>query len=281
MVQTRSWSPRLERRLRDLVARGRLPQRQLHVHGGVLDVVVALRDLVGGERGPAPRAVGNDLVALIEPAVVPDPPQRPPDRLDVVVVQRDVGVVEVEPEADPLGQPVPVLHVAEDGLPAALVELGDPIGLDLGLRGDAQLPLDLQLDGQAVTVPPRLARDVVAGHGPVARIDVLEDTGEDVVRAGPAVGGRRALVEAPERGALAALQGAGKGVALAPALEHSLLELGEGLLRVDGSESRHPAILRAARRRPIAPSPAGSPRRRRRSSSGGCGRPPRDGRPGR
>ena len=111
-----------------------------------------------GERRAAARAVGDDLVALVQPPVVPDLAQRPPDRLDVVVGERHVGVVEVDPEADPLGQPVPVLDVAEHRLAAALVELGDPVGLDLGLRGDPELLLDLELDRQAVAVPAGLAR---------------------------------------------------------------------------------------------------------------------------
>ena len=94
-------------------------QREAHVYGGVLDVLVAERDLVRGERGAAARAVGDDLVALVEALLVPEPAQRPPDRLDVVVVEGDVGVVEVDPEADPLGQPVPLLDVLEDRLAAA------------------------------------------------------------------------------------------------------------------------------------------------------------------
>ena len=95
-------------------------QREAHVYGGVLDVLVALRDLVRGERGAAARAVGDDLVALVEAVLVPELAQRPPDRLDVVVLEGDVGVVEVDPEADPLGQPVPLLDVLEDRLAAAL-----------------------------------------------------------------------------------------------------------------------------------------------------------------
>ncbi len=57
----------LQRRLRDPIAGRGLADRQLHVDGGVLDVVVAERDLVRGERGAAARAVGDDLVALVEP----------------------------------------------------------------------------------------------------------------------------------------------------------------------------------------------------------------------
>ena len=248
VVQTSSAVPVLERRRR-------LADRKPHVYGRVLDVLVALGDLVRGERRAAARAVGDDLVALVEAPVVPDLAQRPPDRLDVGVGERHVGVVEVDPEPDPLGEPVPFLDVAEHRLAAALVELGDPVGLDLGLRGDPQLPLDLQLDRQAVAVPAGLAGHPVAAHGLVAGVDVLEDARQDVVRAGLAVGGRRPLVEAPHRSVLALRQGAVEHVALAPALEDSLLELGEGLLRVHRAVGGHRRLIlpsggrRAERRR--------------------------------
>ena len=65
--------------------------------------------------------------------------------------------------------------------------------------------------------------------------------------AGAAVRGRRPLVEAPDGDALALGELAGEDVALAPALEHALLEGGEGLLGVDWGVLRHePPILRSA-----------------------------------
>jgi hypothetical protein len=168
---------RLEWRLRDRIARCRVEHRELHVDGWVLDVAIAEGDLVRGERGAVPRAVGHDLVVLIEATVVPDPPQRPPDRLDVGVGHRHVGVVEVDPEADSLGEAVPLLDVAEDRFAAALVELGDSVVLDLLLGGDPELALDLELDREPVRVPARFTRDPFAGHRPEPRIDVLEDAG--------------------------------------------------------------------------------------------------------
>ena len=98
------------------------------------------------------------------------------------------------------------------------------------LPREAELALDGELDRQAVAVPAGLARDVAALHGLEAREDVLEDPRLDVVGAGHAVGGRRALVEHP-------------GVAVA------------GLL--DRRGRRRPA--RARRRAPRAPSAAGRP----------------------
>ena len=227
-------------------------QREPDVDGRVLDVPVAQRHLVRGERGSAAGAVGHDLVALVEPLVVPEPAQRPPDRLDVVVVEGDVGVVEVDPEADPLGQPVPILDVLEDRLAAALVELGDPVLLDLPLGGDAELPLHLQLDRQPVAVPARLARHPVAAHRLVARVDVLEDAGEDVVGAGATVGGGRPLVEAPGRGALAVGERAVEDIALAPARQHPLLQRGEGLPGVYRAEAGHEQVILGVSRLPAA-----------------------------
>jgi hypothetical protein len=94
---------------------------------------------------------------------------------------------------------------------------------------EAELPLHLELDRQAVTVPAGLARDEVAAHGLVAREDVLEDARQDVVGAGTSVGGGRALVEEERLGALAAPNRLVEDVALAPPLEHALFELGKGL----------------------------------------------------
>ena len=93
-------------------------------------------------------------------------------------------------------------------LAAAGVELGDPVPLDVRLAAEAELLLHRDLDRQAVAVPAGLAGHVVALHGPVAREDVLEHPGLDVVHAGRAVRGRRALVEHPGRVAGALLQAA-------------------------------------------------------------------------
>ena len=95
-----------------------------------------------------------------------------------------------------------------------------------------------QLDREPVAVPAALALDVVPAHRLVAREDVLEHARQHVVEAGRPVGGRRSLVEAPLRRALAPADRLGEHVALAPALEHALLELGERGARVDRAVRR-------------------------------------------
>jgi hypothetical protein len=178
-------------------------------------------------------------VALVEEVLVPHRLERPPHGLDVRGVHRPVGVVEVDPERDALRQPVPVLEELHDRLAALGVELRDAVALDVVLGLEPELLLHGDLDGQPVAVPAALALDVAAAHGLVAREDVLEHAREHVMGAGPAVRRRRALVEDPRLRALAAAQRLAEDVALAPALEHLLLEAGKADVLGDGTVRRH------------------------------------------
>ena len=112
----------------------RFDQWEADEDAGVDHILVALGDLVRGERSAAARAVRDDLVALVKHLLVPDLLQRPPDRLDVAGVERAIGIVEIDPEADPLGQAIPLVKEGEDRVAALLVELGDAELFDLGLR---------------------------------------------------------------------------------------------------------------------------------------------------
>src|SRR5581483_7259098 len=97
----------------------------------------------------------------------------------------------------------------------------------------------LQLDGQAVGVPARLAADLEALHLLVAGEEVLEGAGQDVVDAGAAVGGGRPLVEDVGRGALALCQAAREDAGLAPEVEDLELVLGEAGAAADGRVAGH------------------------------------------
>ena len=78
-----------------------------------------------------------------------------------------------------------------------------------------------------MAVPAAFALYVMALHRFVARVDVLENARQYVVRAGLTVRRRRPLVEDPRLGALAAAQRFSENVALTPALENLLFELGK------------------------------------------------------
>ena len=137
------------------------------------------------------------------------------------------GVVEVDPVTHAGRELVEGVGVPGHGLAALGVELGDAVRLDVLLAGEAELLLDRQLDREAVAVPAGLAGHVVAAHGAEAGEDVLEDARLDVVGAGHAVGGGRALVEHPLGAALGLLQALGEDLLLAPEVEHGVLERGQ------------------------------------------------------
>src|SRR5690606_36528746 len=208
-----------------------------HVDRRVRDLAITERDLVRRQcRGDA-RVVRHDLVALIHEALVPDLLQQGPDALDVVVVQREIGVGEVDPETHVLRHRLPFGDVTHDRRATLLRERRDAdFLLDALLVEDAELFLDLVLDGQAVRVPARFARTVEAAHRLVARVQILERAREHVVNTGAAVGRRRAFVEDEFRPVAAGLDDALEHALAPPELENVLLERGTVVARADWLE---------------------------------------------
>ncbi len=193
-----------ERDVRDQGPRRRRPDEEIGVlvdeleldmDGWILDVRVSLRHLVARERRAAARAVRDDLVPLVEHVLIPELLENPPDRFDVIVLEGDVRVVEIEPEAELLRELEPFVEILEDALAALLVERGDAVTLDLVLAVEAELVLDFDLDGKAVRVPAGLADDAVPLHRLIAADEILDRAREGVMNAGTSVRGRRPLVE--------------------------------------------------------------------------------------
>ena len=178
--------------------------------------VVALSHLMVGKRGLVAGAVGHDLIALVEQVLFPEVLEDPPDQLDIFVGVGHVGIFEVHPVGDAIGELAPVADIFEGGLAAFLVELGDAHFLDLMLVGEAVLLLDLDLDREAVGIPAAAARDVEAAHDLVAREHILEGARQYMMDAGATVGGGRALVEDVFGAALRLLDGLLERSARAP-----------------------------------------------------------------
>ena len=199
---------------------------EAHEHRRIDHLVVDVRlaELVRRQGGAAAGAVGRDPMALVEQSGVPELPHEPPDRLDVVVAHRPIGVLGVEPDAGPVGQRDPVLHVARHRFPAPLVERGHAVRLDLLLRAQPQLLLDLDLHRQAVAVPAGLPGDGVATHRLEPGVEVLEDPRPDVVEPWAAVRGRRPLVEDPRRRIGPPRPDLAEQIFSLPARQHLLLE---------------------------------------------------------
>ncbi len=202
-------------------------EREAHVDRRVDDRLVALRQLVVRQARAAAGAPGGDAVVLGQQPLAEDLLERPPDRLDVLGVHGAVGLGEVGPVAHAGGERLEGVRVPGHRLAALRVELRDAVGLDVLLAGEAELLLDGQLHREAVAVPAGLAGHVVAAHGAEAGEDVLEDAGLDVVGAGHAVGGGRALVEHPLGASLGLFQALGEDLLLAPEVEHGVLQGGQ------------------------------------------------------
>ena len=134
-------------------------------------------------------------MSFVEEVLLDEFRESPPDGLDEGTVVGDVGVFQVDPEADFVGHTLPFFGVAEDGLDALGDEFFDAVGLDGLLSVDAEFFLDFDLDGEAVSIPAGFARDVASAHGLVAEEDVFEDAGENVAVVGQSVSGRRTFVE--------------------------------------------------------------------------------------
>src|SRR6185295_1186147 len=156
--------------------------------------------------------------------------KRPPHALDVIVRVSDVRIAVVEPVPDPFAQLLPIGSVAPDALAAHLVEPLDTDLLDLLLRrSNTEIGLDplldLDLDRQTVSVPPRFARDVLPAHRAVAAEQILHRAREHVMDSRLTVGCRRPLEEHELRLAFGPRQSLLEELLILPEVEHLLLVL--------------------------------------------------------
>ena len=161
----------------------------------LLDSLISLCNLVRGEGSATAGAVGNDLEALVEKALVPDFLKRPPLGLDKVVCVGYVRMLHISPEADGAGEVLPHSLVGPDRLLTVCDERLKTVCLDLILAVDAELLLDLKLNGQTVSIPTRLTKHALALHRVISRNHILDNTGEDVTYMRLTVCGRGTVEE--------------------------------------------------------------------------------------
>ncbi|MBS1252833.1 MAG: hypothetical protein MAG451_01875 [Anaerolineales bacterium] len=154
----------------------------------------------------------------------------PPDRLHVLVLQRDVWIVHIDPEANPLRHLLPLFHVAEHALSAQIVEGRDTVLLDLAFAGEAEFLLDLKLYRKSMCIPAPLPEHMLALHRVVAREQILEHPRQYVMGSRQTVSRWRTFVKHVPRSVLAELQALGKRVLLPPQLQNFLFKLWETYL---------------------------------------------------
>ena len=142
-------------------------------------------------------------MTLVEQTFIPDLSERPPDRLNIVVMVGDVRVLHIRPEADAVAHDLPVALVGEDAVLTLLDEILDAVLLDLRLAAYAERLFDLQLDRKSVRVPAGLAQYLIALHGAVSGDQILYRAGQNVTDMRLAVSRRRTVEERIYLGALA------------------------------------------------------------------------------
>ena len=241
--------------------RVRIDDREPHVRRLVLFVRVdaGLAQLVARKGCAAAGAVRDDLEILVEQPLIEQLAEVPPHGLDVGRAQRPVGRIRIEPVADPRRQPGELVDIGIDRLTAQPDELGDAdLILDLLLAGDAELLLHLDLDREAMGVPPATPGDIRAPHGVKPAEEVLVDAGPDVMEPGHPVRGGRSLVEDPLRRALPLFDGAFEDALRRPAGQLGLLEGNEISIGGDRCEHARSMVVRPGK----APEAWGSDYRR-------------------
>ena len=136
-------------------------------------------------------------------------------------------MLHIRPEADNIGELLPHPLVLPDGLTAFLDEWLDAVLLDLLLAVDANRLLDLQLDGQPMCVPARLAEHLAPLHRLIARQHILDDTRQNVPDMRAAVRRRRAVVKRERITALSLVNGTLCNMILAPKIRNGFLARGK------------------------------------------------------
>ena len=191
------------------------------------DIFVPLRHLVRGERRAAARAVRNDLVSLIKKSFFIDFAERPPHGLDVIVLVGDVGVLHIRPKTDDVGELLPHRLIRPDRFAAFLDERLDAVFFDLFLAVDADRLLDLELHGQPVRVPARLAQNLLALHRLIARQHVLDYARQHMPDVRAAVRRRRAVVKRERLCTLALIHRLLCNMIFAPKIHNGFLARGK------------------------------------------------------
>src|SRR5215212_2508468 len=170
------------------------------------------------QRRAAAGTVRHNLIALVEQIFIPEVFQNPPDRLDVVVGIGHIGILEIHPERNTIGEPLPILNISKYRLFTKFVELIDAVLFDLMLVVDPKLFLYFDLDRQAVCVPAAAARDMKAAHDLVTREHILESARQHMMHAWFSIRSRRSFIKNIFGSALALLNRLPEDLGLFPKL---------------------------------------------------------------
>jgi hypothetical protein len=169
-------------------------QRETHVDLGA-HVVLVVFDLGLGERGAARDAPVHGLLGLVDEVLLDEAGQLAHDGGLVFGGHREIRLVPLAEDAEALE----LLLLDGDVFVRIFAALAAERNRGhLALLG-AQIPVDLELDRQAVAVPAGHVRRVLAHHAAAAEQQVLEDLVHDVADVDVAVRVGRSVVQDEER----------------------------------------------------------------------------------
>ena len=193
--------------------------------GALLDLLISLGNLMAGKRGSAAGAIGHNLKAFVQQPFLPDLLERPPFRLDEIVVIGDIGFIHIRPESNDTGEILPHTLVFPDALFTLLDKGFQTVGFDLFLSVQSQLLLDLQLYRQAMGIPTGFPGNHIAFHGAVAGDHILDDAGEHMTNMRFAVGRGRSVIEGIGGAFLAVFHTLFKDMVLFPEIQYVFFPL--------------------------------------------------------
>ncbi len=202
---------------------------EFDIHRRGFDLLIALGHFMGSQTGAAAGAVGKDLVSFIDQPFLIKPVQNPPHRLNIVVIQCNIGMVYVNFIAHPFRHFPPKGLVFEHRLPAFLIEGGNAIFFDIPLVVQTQLLFHFDLHRQAVSIPSGLPPDLIALHGPVTADGILQCPGNHMMNPGTPIGSRRSLIENERFPVLSGLNTFVQYMNLIPILRDSFLIVADRL----------------------------------------------------
>ena len=188
---------------------------------------------MGRQRRTAVGTIGNYFKALVEQALIPDGLQRPPLRLNIIVIVCHVRIVHIRPETDDIGELLPHPLIFPDTLLTFLHERLDAVGFDLILTFDANLLLHFQFHRKSMGIPTGFTRHILAFHGMISRDHVLDHTGQHMPDMRLAVGSRRAVIEGICLSALSLLHALLKNPVLFPEFLRTLFTVNKIQIRLD------------------------------------------------
>ena len=159
------------------------------------DHLIPLCNFMGCQTGSAARAVRQDLVSLVDQAHIEGFFEDPPAGFDIIVIQRDIGVIHVSHISHAVGHIRPHIGIGENRFAALFVEFLDTVSFDILLAGESELLFYFDLDRESVGIPAAFSLDLIALHRLVTVDGVLQSSRHHVVDARLAVRRRRSFIE--------------------------------------------------------------------------------------